>query len=170
MPVTFSPAPYNQIEPWRQPRAPGFRTRPSSSSVITSASLLADVAWLQNSSFTIEVKEHVQSTFGRDSARLVPVMASRNGFVDTVIEAYSNHQALVIRPDDVWTSILTQFSLFVNGEGRAEQLRSLFVAHQGKKKLVITMDGTRATTDFGTVAHEFTKMIHKSIIDSQLRE
>jgi hypothetical protein len=170
MPVTFSPAPHNQIEPWRYAQAPGFKTRPGASRRGTPASLLADVAWLENSSSVIQVKEHLQSTWGRNSTNPGFVVASRNGFVDTVIEAYSNHQALVIRPDDVWTAILTQFSLFVNGEGRAEQLRHLFVAHEGKKKLVVEMEGTRHTVDFGAAARTFTKMIHENVVDSELRD
>jgi hypothetical protein len=107
MPImTFSPAPHNKIEPWKQSQAPGSRDRPGASSVCTSAPLLADVAWLQNSSLNIRIREHLQSTFGRKGDQPISVVASRNGFLDTVIEAYNNHQALVTRPDDVWTAIL----------------------------------------------------------------
>ena len=45
-----------------------------------------------------------------------------NGLVHTIVEAYNHHHAPVLRPDDMWLSILAQSSLFVNGEGRAEQL------------------------------------------------
>jgi hypothetical protein len=170
MSVTFSPAPHNKIEPWKHSKAPGFRDRPGASSMCTSASLLADVAWLQNSGSNIRIREHLQSTFGRKGDQPISVVASRNGFVDTVIEAYSNHQALVIRPDDVWTTILTQFSLFVNGEGRTEQLRHMFVAHEGKKKLIVEMEGTRDTVDFGAAARIFTEKIHEHVVDPELRE
>ena len=42
-----------------------------------------------------------------------------NGPIHTVIEAYNLHHALVLRLDGAWLCILTQFSLFMNGEGRA---------------------------------------------------
>jgi hypothetical protein len=114
------------------------------------------------------VKEHLQSTFGWDSVQPIPVVPSRNGFVATVIEAYSNHQALVIRPDDVWICILTQFSLFLNG-GRAEQLRHLFVAHEGKQRLTVNMIGTRSTVDFGAFAQVMTDQIHENVVDPELQ-
>ncbi|KAG2049580.1 hypothetical protein BDR06DRAFT_975080 [Suillus hirtellus] len=39
-------------------------------------------------------------------------MPKPNEFVHTVLEAYNNHRALTLRPDDVWTAILIQFSFF----------------------------------------------------------
>lgn len=38
-----------------------------------------------------------------------------NGFVDCLLECYNGHHDLIIRPDDVWTAIASQFSYFVNG-------------------------------------------------------
>lgn len=60
-----------------------------------------------------------------------------SGFVSTVIDAYNMHYRLIIRPDDVWQAILTQFSFYVNAH--AEELRDSFVDFQGKKTLVIKM-------------------------------
>jgi hypothetical protein len=160
MPVTFSPAPHNTIEPCERSH---YATAPC-----TPMLLLADVTAMQDKRKGTAVKEHLQSTFGRDSARPIPVVPSRNGFVATVIEAYSNHQALVIRPDDVWICILTQFSLFLNG-GRAEQLRHLFVAHEGKQRLTINMIGTRSTVDFGQFAQVMTDQIHENVVDPELQ-
>ena len=93
-----------------------------------------------------------------------------NGLVHTIVEAYNHHHALVLRPDDIWLSILTQFSLFVNGEGRAEQLRSVFVAHEGKKELTIVEDGSRYTVDFGGMAKRMTGLIEENVIDPTLRQ
>jgi hypothetical protein len=163
MSVTFSPAPHNRIETWRPPSGVNLHGN-------TPASLLASVSKIQDSRVIPEVEEHLQSTFGRNSTQTIPITPSRNGFVDTVIEAYSTHQALVIRPDDVWIAILTQFSLFVNGEGRAEQLRHLFVAHEGKKTLEISVLGTRHTVDFGAFAMQMTQKIHENVVDPDLRE
>ena len=61
--------------------------------------------------------------------------------MNTVIGAYSQHRALVIRPDDVWLTILSQFNFFVNAN--AELLRANFVAHEGQRELVIWDEGYR---------------------------
>ena len=95
---------------------------------------------------------------------------SKNGLVDTIVDAYNRHHGLVLRPDDIWLCILTQFSLFVNGEGRAEQLRSVFVAHEGKRELTIVENGTRHTVDFGGMAKRMTDLIDENVVDPTLRE
>ena len=51
----------------------------------------------------------------------------RNGFVDTVLQCYNCHHALIIRPDDVWLAILTQFNFFANGNVKQ------FVSHEEKE-------------------------------------
>ena len=51
------------------------------------------------------------------------IVGNNNGFVHTVIRAWQQDLHLRIRPDDVWLSILTQFSFFVNKN--AEELRHL---------------------------------------------
>lgn len=58
------------------------------------------------------------------------------GFVDTVFYSYKKHHNLIIRPDDVWTAIIVQFSLYINAN--AEALRHSFVNFEGKKKLEVT--------------------------------
>jgi Domain of unknown function (DUF4419) len=84
-----------------------------------------------------------------------------------VIECYNSHNALVIRPDDVWLAVLTQFNFFVNGN--AEQLRKLFVSHEGEKELEIQAIGTRYTVDFGFMARQMTNLINENIVDPALR-
>ncbi|KAI5291731.1 Nitrogen permease regulator 3 [Ascosphaera aggregata] len=37
-----------------------------------------------------------------------------NGFVDCLLDCYNGHHDLILRPDDVWTAIASQFSYFVN--------------------------------------------------------
>ena len=80
-----------------------------------------------------------------------------NGLVDTAVTAYNGHHHLVIRPDDVWITILTQFSLYVNAN--AEMLRHYFVSHDGKKHLDICAIGTRYTVDFGEMAQQMSDLI-----------
>ncbi|KAJ7181373.1 hypothetical protein C8R43DRAFT_870069, partial [Mycena crocata] len=95
------------------------------------------------------------------------LIPSNNGFVNTVITAYNNHHALVIRPDDVWLAILSQFNFFVNAN--AELLRASFVAHEGKQELVITADGTRYSLDFGEMSRQMVDLIEKNVSDPTLR-
>ncbi|KAJ7604666.1 hypothetical protein DFH06DRAFT_1020721 [Mycena polygramma] len=99
-----------------------------------------------------------------DSTLIKNVFPRSNGFVDTIISAYNQHQALVLRPDDVWIAILTQFNFYVNAN--AELLRANFVAHDGKKELTVT---TAAFDDFGRLAREMVGLIEKNIVDPSLR-
>ncbi|KAJ6500921.1 hypothetical protein C8R45DRAFT_897287 [Mycena sanguinolenta] len=90
-----------------------------------------------------------------------------NGFVNTVLGAYNQHRALVIRPDDVWLTILSQFNFFVNTN--AEVLRANFVAHEGKKELTVYAEGTRYTVDFGAMSRQMVDLID-NVVDPTLRE
>ncbi|KAJ7626796.1 hypothetical protein FB45DRAFT_1029194 [Roridomyces roridus] len=94
--------------------------------------------------------------------------AKGNGFVNTIMEAYDNHRALVIRPDDVWLTILTQFNFFVNA--RAELLRANFVAHQGQRPLKVEIHmKTRDAADFGDMARQMVDLIDENVVDPTLR-
>jgi hypothetical protein len=57
------------------------------------------------------------------------------GLVHALEAAYSNHRHLILRPDDVWHAILTQFSIYVNKN--SESLRGSFVSHDGQKTFVM---------------------------------
>ncbi|KAJ8481901.1 hypothetical protein ONZ51_g5696 [Trametes cubensis] len=69
-------------------------------------------------------------------------------------------------PDDVWLAILTQLCFYVNAH--AEELRHYFVAHEGKKELIVQASGTRYTVDFGALSRQMTKKIHENVLDSTL--
>ena len=87
-----------------------------------------------------------QSSFSADYLSNHNVKASINGFVWAVIQAYNEHHSLVIRPDDVWLAILTQFSIYVNAH--AEEHRRQFVAHDGQIELEIRHRGPLHTYDW----------------------
>jgi hypothetical protein len=113
-----------------------------------------------------QCKRFVQSSFTNvTDANICP---SSNGLVMAVYEAYSQHHHLTIRPEDVWLSILTQLSYYVNAH--AEELRSLFVSHEGKKQLVVVDVGDINTSDFGRLAVLLTETMEKDLLDSELRE
>ncbi|KAF9350896.1 hypothetical protein BGX26_010966, partial [Mortierella sp. AD094] len=96
------------------------------------------------------------------------ILPRHNGFVLTLSEAYNEHRALIIRPDDVWTAILVQFNFFVNGN--AELLRSQFVSHEGQKTLKVEEIGNRYTVDFGKMAQDMTAEIDRNVVDPSLRK
>jgi hypothetical protein len=100
----------------------------------------------------------------------IRVIPFKHGFVDTVLQAYNRHHALVVRPDDVWISILTQFSLFINGQGRAEALRRCFVAHDGKRDLVISLIDTPNNADWAAIAQQFTGLIDQNVVDPDMKD
>jgi hypothetical protein len=156
MPVSFSPANHlaNSI-------------RPSGQSYDNSPSSLFKGACVPQWQKSDEI---LQSSFGPENNqdRFEFIVPRSNGFVNTVLEAYNQHHALIIRPDDVWLTILTQFNFFVNGN--AELLRSKFVAHGDKKHLVIRAVGSRYTVDFGHMARAMTTLIHDNIVDPALRD
>jgi hypothetical protein len=112
-----------------------------------------------------EADEILQSSF--DAAGHNDIIPSQNGFVYAVLTAYNEHHGLVVRPDDVWLAILTQFNFFVNAN--AEALRKQFVSHEGKRELEVRAVGTRYTVDFGHMASALTKEIDKNVLDPVLR-
>jgi len=71
-----------------------------------------------------------------------------NGFVNAVTRAYNQHHHLVIRPDDIWQSIMTQFSFYINA--RAEDFRNKFVNFEGKKELVVYGSGKYKIVNLGS--------------------
>ena len=45
----------------------------------------------------------------------------------------------------------------------SEELRHYFVAHEGKKELIVQASGTRYTVDFGALSRQMTKKIHENV-------
>ncbi|KAG0084046.1 hypothetical protein BGZ93_001414, partial [Podila epicladia] len=113
------------------------------------------------SSFPLPSKE----SFEKD---LLISATHNNGFVDAALKAYNEHHHLVIRPDDVWISILSQFNFFVNAN--AEKLRHLFVAHEGQKELSIETRGPLHSWEFGNLAVQMGELIQEHVLDLELRE
>lgn len=83
------------------------------------------------------------------------------GFVDTVFYSYQKHHNLIIRPDDVWTAIVTQFSLYVNAN--AEALRHAFVNFEGKKKLEVTFYTPINEVPFDVFINKIASLIDENI-------
>ncbi len=160
MPVSFRPSPETSITQCRDIPAP--------EAIVVLKNLRSKIK--DAPEINELLKAPLIPQFGPSGSPLAGFIARGNGLVHTIVDAYNLHHALVLRPDDIWLSILTQFNLFVNGQGRAEQLRSVFVAqNEGKQRLVIEGTGTRYTADYGDMANRMTKLIEENIVDPTLR-
>ena len=62
--------------------------------------------------------------------------AHSNSFYGAFVQAYNNHEDLMLSPDDVWMVICLHFSKYINAN--SEKMREMFVSHEGKKKLTVT--------------------------------
>jgi Domain of unknown function (DUF4419) len=62
---------------------------------------------------------------------------SGDSFVRGAIEAWGLHQHFVVRPEEVWFTILVQMSFYMSATQNSEALRDVFVAHQGKEEIQI---------------------------------
>jgi hypothetical protein len=91
-----------------------------------------------------------------------------NGFVGTLINCYNNHNNLIIRPDDIWIAILTQFSRYVNTN--SEELRYKFVNFNGKKELIVFQSATLKTADYGSISKDIVTEISKNIINENMEK
>ncbi|ERF72774.1 hypothetical protein EPUS_09404 [Endocarpon pusillum Z07020] len=123
--------------------------------------------WRTGKTVEPENRPIIQSSFG-DLDHATAVIPYGNGMVNGIIRAFQQDLHLVLRPDDVWLSILTQFSMFVNAN--AEQLRAHFVDHEGKKKLSIDVRPYPIwDVEMGKFAQEMTLLIEKNVVDLKLR-
>lgn len=61
-----------------------------------------------------------------------------NGFMYAIHASFNAHLPLILSPDDVWLAIAQGFSAHV--QNHAEELRSMFVAHEGQKYIEIQRD------------------------------
>jgi hypothetical protein len=68
-----------------------------------------------------------------------------NAFVIGIIHAFQQDLHLILRPEDMWLAILTQFIFYING--KSEDLRRLFVSHEGKKEPSITTSSAPLSED-----------------------
>lgn len=151
MPVTTYPSSVTLTE-WAQPTA-------SSSEELLKQACPKDHARCQRV---------IQSSFSEDLAATHAVSPSENGLVYAALHAYNHHHHLGIRPEDVWFTILSQLSFYVNTS--PEELRSSFVPHEGKREVIVHGRGSMDTADFGALAIAMTEEMDKSLVDKDLMD
>jgi len=115
----------------------------------------------------IQYKDLIQSSLPKGEL-LNNFVPRANGFVQAIVKAYNGHHHLVIRPDDVWIAILSQFNLYVNAN--AEALRNKFVSHEGKETLIVeAVAFSRYHANYAWMAEEMTRELKKKIVDPELQ-
>ncbi|KAE8342856.1 hypothetical protein BDV24DRAFT_150148 [Aspergillus arachidicola] len=112
-----------------------------------------------NNSMRITHSSFSPSSFDRNF-----FIASNHGFVKAVYLAYSHHYHLKVRPDDAWGAILVQLGFYINAH--AEECRKFFVAHEGKKELIVKQG---SCLDPENLAIQLAQRIENGIVDPDLR-
>ena len=129
----------------------------------------SDAEFLKDSCYALskETKDVIQSSFACSSLEQNHITPSENGLVYAAYHAYSDHNHLTLRPDDIWLAVLSQTGFFINAH--AEELRRFFVSHEGQKELCVVEAGSLNFADFGQIARRMTEEIPKNLIDSELK-
>ncbi|TFK70275.1 hypothetical protein BDN72DRAFT_742140, partial [Pluteus cervinus] len=102
-----------------------------------------------------------------DSADLPNLIPLKNGFVQTCIQAYTHDHHLIIRPDDVWLAILSQFQRYI--VLHSEELRSYFVGFQGKKEISVETEQPLDEVDYTLVIRQFVDLMDENLVDKDLK-
>ena len=63
------------------------------------------------------------------------IYPSSDSIVRGALEAWAQHQHLILRPDEIWFEILAQMNFYMTAH--AEEIRHLFVDFQGKKEIEV---------------------------------
>ncbi|KAK4443664.1 hypothetical protein QBC34DRAFT_416737 [Podospora aff. communis PSN243] len=77
----------------------------------------------------------MSSLDGLSPASLSDLYPSGDSFIRGAIQAWGEHLHLVIRPEEVWFTILVQMNFYMNSH--AEELRDMFVDHEGQEVIYI---------------------------------
>ncbi|KAK0620628.1 hypothetical protein B0T14DRAFT_538002 [Immersiella caudata] len=77
----------------------------------------------------------MSSLDGASPATLSTLYPSGDSFTRGAIQAWGEHLHLIIRPEEVWFTILVQMNFYMNSH--AEELRDMFVDHEGQEVIYI---------------------------------
>lgn len=75
------------------------------------------------------------SSFPTGSSSDASVFASSGSLVRGAVEAWAQHQHLVLRPEEIWFEILAQLNMYM--AAHADDLGHLFVSHDDKERVVV---------------------------------
>jgi hypothetical protein len=77
----------------------------------------------------------VSSLDGASLSAISGLQPSSDSFARGAIQAWGEHHHFVIRPEEVWFTILVQMNFYMSSH--AEELRDMFVSHKGKEVIEI---------------------------------
>eukprot|EP01127_Copromyxa_protea_P014547 TRINITY_DN407_c0_g1_i1.p1 TRINITY_DN407_c0_g1~~TRINITY_DN407_c0_g1_i1.p1 ORF type:complete len:349 (-),score=57.76 TRINITY_DN407_c0_g1_i1:87-1133(-) len=83
-----------------------------------------------------------------------------NGFLGSAFMAYNEHYHLVLSPDTVWIAINVALASYI--DRHAEEMRSTFVSHEGKKQLTVSGSGTISTANYDLLIDALSAEIDKN--------
>ncbi|KAM9993925.1 hypothetical protein ACTFIZ_011886 [Dictyostelium cf. discoideum] len=110
----------------------------------------------------------LQTSLTQDLVVVGAVRGGSNSFVYSAWESYNNHHHLVLRPDNIWMAILTQFSFYINKN--SEELRDKFVDFNNKKTLVVTTGYPILEAPFDELTIEMSNQIQSNIKDPSIKD
>jgi len=79
--------------------------------------------------------------FSFEESRSLVAQAHPHGFIAAATAAFANHYPLALRPQHFWLMVLQATAVHV--EQNAEEVRAKWVAHEGKKALLVRCDEFR---------------------------
>ncbi len=83
----------------------------------------------------------------------------RHSLIGSLFEAYDHHRRIALRSDDIWISIMISLAQYI--DNHAEEMRSYFVDHDGKKELLIEYDGGFEASAWEPLLQSFSDEIAK---------
>jgi len=115
------------------------------------------------------IEDYLQLDTGKEKGKLITATNSstkyvttrfNNGFVGACLTAYNLHLDLALGPDDVWVTLMTSLSRYINAN--AEKLRHLFVSHEGKLDLVATSGGNIYSANYSNLISQISDQIDQN--------
>ncbi|CAF1112623.1 unnamed protein product [Didymodactylos carnosus] len=91
---------------------------------------------------------------------------SSNPILQAFMNAYNNHEDLILSPDDIWLLITINYAKYVNSN--SELLRHFFVEHEGKKTLTVIEDVCKDENDWTDFFGNMKKEIEKGVKNSSI--
>ncbi|KYQ91415.1 hypothetical protein DLAC_08379 [Tieghemostelium lacteum] len=113
---------------------------------------------------TKEPLEILQSSPGMLDAYYI----GSHSLIHAITRAYNQHHHLIIRPDDIWIAIVSQFSIYINKN--AEKLRDKFVSFEGKKELEVSAGGSLKTAPYDELTLRMSIETSKNIKDASIKD
>ncbi|AYV78808.1 MAG: hypothetical protein Edafosvirus35_5 [Edafosvirus sp.] len=122
--------------------------------------LLADRDWQNNLRQYNDPKDKYVTQYTIRNGKAT-IYANSNCVLQAFMNAYNNHEDVLLSADDIWLLICLNFTKYVNDN--AKSLRKIFVDHDGKKKLVVKEPIGKEESDWTDFFGEMVKQINVNV-------